>query len=62
MRAVEKRVTGPPNRKDSMTSESATPPGGTHAKKKPKSGIPTDISVLVYSIQIIHSSWKVATA
>lgn len=59
MRAVEKWVTGPPNRKDTIASESATPPGGTHAKKKPKSGIfpkSTDISVLVYSIQIIHSS------
>lgn len=55
-------MTGPPNRKDTITSESATPPGSTHAKKKPKSGIPTDISVLVYSVQIIHSSWKVATA
>lgn len=55
-------MTGPPNRKDTITSESAAPPGGTHAKEKPKSGIPTDIGVLVYSIQIIHSSWKMATA
>lgn len=41
---------------------SATPPGGTHTKKKPKAGIPTDICELVYSIQIVHSSWKMATA